>query len=115
MRHLALRRVREPVGEFLESSTIQRSDISARPHRALASPSERRGRMASGNEAVAESAVERMSPLQRVKAILGGSAGNLVEWYAWLAYSSFSLYIAKVFFPKGEQTAQLLQPAAIIA
>ena len=44
--------------------------------------------------------------LARLKAILGGSAGNLVEWYDWFAYASFSLYFAKVFFPKGDQTAQ---------
>ena len=53
--------------------------------------------------------------MSRVKAILGGSAGNLVEWYDWFAYASFSLYFAKVFFPKGDQTAQLLQTAAIFA
>jgi MHS family alpha-ketoglutarate permease-like MFS transporter len=53
--------------------------------------------------------------LTRLKAILGGSAGNLVEWYDWFAYASFSLYFAKVFFPQGDQTAQLLQTAAIFA
>ena len=51
----------------------------------------------------------------RLKAILGGSAGNLVEWYDWFAYSSFALYFAKHFFPKGDQTAQLLQAAAVFA
>ena len=51
----------------------------------------------------------------RARAILGGSAGNLVEWYDWFAYASFSLYFAKVFFPKGDQTAQLLQTAAVFA
>jgi len=30
---------------------------------------------------------------QRLRAILGGSAGNLVEWYDWFAYASFSLYL----------------------
>jgi MHS family alpha-ketoglutarate permease-like MFS transporter len=53
--------------------------------------------------------------VERLKAILGGSAGNLVEWYDWFAYASFSLYFAKVFFPRGDQTAQLLQTAAIFA
>jgi MHS family alpha-ketoglutarate permease-like MFS transporter len=56
-----------------------------------------------------------LTPMKRVKAILGGSAGNLVEWYDWFAYSSFSLYFAQHFFPKGDQTAQLLQAAAIFA
>jgi MHS family alpha-ketoglutarate permease-like MFS transporter len=57
----------------------------------------------------------RSATLARLKAILGGSAGNLVEWYDWFAYASFSLYFAKVFFPQGDQTAQLLQTAAIFA
>ena len=56
-----------------------------------------------------------LSPLARARAILGGSAGNLVEWYDWFAYSSFALYFAKHFFPKGDQTAQLLQAAAVFA
>jgi len=51
----------------------------------------------------------------RLGAILGGSAGNLIEWYDWFAYAAFSLYFAKTFFPKGDQTAQLLQTAAIFA
>ncbi|RFS22008.1 MFS transporter [Chitinophaga silvatica] len=51
----------------------------------------------------------------RVKAILTGSAGNLVEWYDWYIYSTFSLYFAPVFFPKGNYTAQLLNTAAIFA
>jgi len=54
-------------------------------------------------------------PLKRLSAILGGSAGNLVEWYDWFAYAAFSLYFAKVFFPKGDATAQLLQTAAVFA
>jgi MHS family alpha-ketoglutarate permease-like MFS transporter len=57
-----------------------------------------------------------LSPLARLRAILGGSAGNLVEWYDWFAYASFSLYFSKVFFPAaGDQTAQLLKTAAIFA
>ncbi|THD56051.1 MFS transporter [Phenylobacterium sp.] len=60
-------------------------------------------------------ATERMAPLKRIKAILGGSAGNLVEWYDWFAYSSTSLYFAAHFFPKGDATAQQLQTAAIFA
>ena len=51
----------------------------------------------------------------RLKNILGGSAGNLVEWFDWYVYSAFALYVAPSFFPKGDQTAQLLQTAAIFA
>jgi MHS family alpha-ketoglutarate permease-like MFS transporter len=56
-----------------------------------------------------------MTSLGRIRAILGGSAGNLVEWYDWFAYSAFTLYFADHFFPKGDRTAQLLQAAAIFA
>jgi MHS family alpha-ketoglutarate permease-like MFS transporter len=55
------------------------------------------------------------TPLQRVRAILAGSAGNLVEWYDWYAYAACALYFAPVFFPKGDPTAQLLQTAAVFA
>ena len=51
----------------------------------------------------------------RLKSILGGSIGNLVEWYDWYAYSAFALYFSKVFFPKGDATAELLNTAAIFA
>lgn len=52
---------------------------------------------------------------RRLRSIVGGSAGNLVEWYDWYAYSAFTLYFAKVFFPKGDQTAQLLSASAVFA
>jgi MHS family alpha-ketoglutarate permease-like MFS transporter len=51
----------------------------------------------------------------RLTSILGGSVGNLVEWYDWYVYSAFSLYFAKVFFPPASQTAQLLNAAAVFA
>jgi MHS family alpha-ketoglutarate permease-like MFS transporter len=51
----------------------------------------------------------------RLKSIFGGSIGNLVEWYDWYVYSAFSLYFAGAFFPKGSQTAQLLNTAGIFA
>jgi MFS transporter, MHS family, alpha-ketoglutarate permease len=52
---------------------------------------------------------------RRLRNIIGGSAGNLVEWYDWYAYTSLSLYFASSFFPKGDRTAQLLSTAAIFA
>ena len=51
----------------------------------------------------------------RLKNIVGGSAGNLVEWFDWYVYSAFALYFAPAFFPKGDATAQLLNTAAIFA
>lgn len=58
---------------------------------------------------------EAMSPARRLRNIVGGSAGNLVEWFDWYAYAAFTLYFAPVFFPKGDSTAQLLSSAAIFA
>lgn len=51
----------------------------------------------------------------RLKSIIGGSAGNLVEWYDWYVYAAFTLYFAPVFFPSGNQTAELLSAAAVFA
>jgi MFS transporter, MHS family, alpha-ketoglutarate permease len=52
---------------------------------------------------------------QRLINIVGGSAGNLVEWFDWYVYAAFALYFAPSFFPKGDQTAQLLSTAAVFA
>jgi MHS family alpha-ketoglutarate permease-like MFS transporter len=52
---------------------------------------------------------------RRLKAIVVGSSGNLVEWYDFYIYSAFALYFAGAFFPTGSQTAQLLNTAAIFA
>jgi len=56
-----------------------------------------------------------LSMPERIKAILIGSSGNLVEWYDFYVYAAFSLYFAKAFFPEGDRTAQLLNTAAIFA
>ena len=51
----------------------------------------------------------------RLRSIIGGAAGNLVEWYDWYVYSAFALYFAPIFFPSGDATAQLLNAAAVFA
>ncbi|RZJ88045.1 MAG: MFS transporter, partial [Brevundimonas sp.] len=56
-----------------------------------------------------------MSPARRLRNIVGGSAGNLVEWFDWYAYAAFTLYFAPVFFPSENPTAQLLSAAAVFA
>lgn len=61
---------------------------------------------------VATSQLDRKT---RFKSILGGSAGNLVEWYDWYVYAAFTLYFAHVFFPEGNETVKLLQAAAVFA
>jgi metabolite-proton symporter len=52
---------------------------------------------------------------QRIWAIFGSSSGNLVEWFDFYAYAFTALYFAPAFFPKGNQTTQLLQTAAVFA
>ncbi|MDO9363937.1 MAG: MFS transporter, partial [Sphingopyxis sp.] len=54
-------------------------------------------------------------PRKRLVSIVGGSLGNLVEWYDWFAYAAFAIYFAPVFFPQADPTAQLLNSAAIFA
>lgn len=51
----------------------------------------------------------------RLKAIIGGSVGNLVEWYDWYAYAAFALYFSNSFFPGDDPTAQLLNTTGIFA
>ncbi|MGW2340505.1 MFS transporter [Streptomyces sp. NPDC001661] len=56
------------------------------------------------------------SPPSRVTAnVVRGCLGNLIEWYDWFAYATFSVYFAPVFFPEGSQTAQLLSTAVVFA
>jgi MHS family alpha-ketoglutarate permease-like MFS transporter len=56
-----------------------------------------------------------MSESKRIKSILGGSAGNLVEWYDWYAYAAFTAYLAPHYFPKGDPVATQLNAWAIFA
>lgn len=56
-----------------------------------------------------------MNSASRLRSILGGSAGNLVEWYDWYVYSAFSLWFAPVFFSAGDRTSELLGAAAVFA
>lgn len=51
----------------------------------------------------------------RIKAVVGGSIGNLIEWYDWYVYTSFSIYFASVFFPSDDQTTRFLYAAVILA
>ena len=62
-----------------------------------------------------QSAPSASDMARRIKAILAGSSGNLVEWFDFYAYSAFALYFSKSFFPDGDQTAQLLGTAGIFA
>lgn len=52
---------------------------------------------------------------QRLRNVLGGSAGSFVEWFDWFAYASFAIYFSRAFFPHDDQTAQLLNAAFVFA
>ena len=54
-----------------------------------------------------------VTAVRRLRSIMAGSAGNLVEVYDWFAYASFAIYFAPVFFPHGDRTLQLLNAAAV--
>ncbi|RQO53683.1 alpha-ketoglutarate permease [Paucibacter sp. KBW04] len=69
---------------------------------------------AAASGAPASSAPERIDA-SRLKAILVGSAGNLVEWYDFYCYAAFSLYFANSFFPAQDATAQMMSTAGIFA
>lgn len=58
---------------------------------------------------------ENIENRKRIKAIVASSSGNLVEWYDFYAYSFLALYFASSFFPKGDQTTQLLAAAGVFA
>jgi len=59
--------------------------------------------------------VSTLDTSHRLKAIIGGSIGNLVEWYDWYTYAAFALYFSPHFFPHSDATAQLLNTAGIFA
>lgn len=65
--------------------------------------------------AIPRTTTTEISTSERIKAIIGGSIGNLVEWYDWYAYAAFAIYFSASFFPNGNQTAQLLNTAGIFA
>jgi MHS family alpha-ketoglutarate permease-like MFS transporter len=55
----------------------------------------------------------RLAETNRLRSILAGSTGNLVESFDWFAYAAFGLYFSKVFFPDADRTTQLLNTAAV--
>ena len=52
---------------------------------------------------------------RRLKAIVVGSIGNLVEWYDFYAYAAFSLFFAGAFFPGSNPVVQQLNAAMLFA
>ena len=62
-----------------------------------------------------EASERELTREQRIRAVVAGSAGNLVEWYDFYVYAFTALYFAASFFPKGDRTAQLLNVAGVYA
>lgn len=59
--------------------------------------------------------MKHLTTSQRLRSIIRGSIGNMIEWYDWYVYAAFSIYFAHAFFPHGDLTAQLLDTSAIFA
>ncbi|ACA17362.1 metabolite/H+ symporter, major facilitator superfamily (MFS) [Methylobacterium sp. 4-46] len=51
----------------------------------------------------------------RIRAIIGSSSGNLVEWYDFYAYAFTAIYFKDAFFPGADPTVQLINTAAVFA
>ncbi len=67
------------------------------------------------SDAPAQAAAAERIDLRRLRAILVGSIGNLVEWYDFYCYAAFSLYFSSAFFPAQDPTAQMMSTAGIFA
>ncbi|WP_233342895.1 MFS family transporter [Burkholderia cepacia] len=67
-------------------------------------------------EALNNSAIARGTETRQcIKAIVGASSGNLVEWFDFFVYSYCSIYFAHAFFPSGNPSTQLLNTAGVFA
>ncbi len=62
-----------------------------------------------------DSTTGRADGQQHWKKIWVGSAGNMVEWFDWYAYSVLTIYFAPVLLPGHSRTAELLSAALIFA
>lgn len=52
---------------------------------------------------------------QRLRAILAGSAGNLIEWYDFYIYAFTALYFSSAFFPESDALVQVMATSGIFA
>ncbi len=56
-----------------------------------------------------------MSPWRRLYNILGGSAGNFVEWFDWFVYGAFVIYFSAAFFPADDPVIQQMNAWFVFA
>lgn len=59
--------------------------------------------------------MQNLSQKQIAANIVKGSLGNMIEWFDWYIYASFTVYFAPSFFPSTNQTAELLSAAGVFA
>lgn len=52
---------------------------------------------------------------RRIRAVVIGSIGNLVEWYDFNAYAAFSIYFASSFFPNKDPVVEVLNASLLFA
>jgi metabolite-proton symporter len=62
-----------------------------------------------------EAQADTLASGARLKAIIAGSAGNLIEWYDFYVYAFTALYFSSQFFPKSDPLAQLMATSGIFA
>ena len=56
-----------------------------------------------------------MDPRIRLRIIVAGSIGNLLEWYDFAIYGYFAAQIGRAFFPKEDAVAQVLAAFGVFA
>ncbi|WP_232492386.1 MFS transporter [Novosphingobium kaempferiae] len=57
----------------------------------------------------------QLTDAMRLRAIVAGSAGNLIEWYDFYVYAFTALYFSSEFFPKSDALVQVMATSGIFA
>lgn len=60
-------------------------------------------------------AAPRLTDAMRLRAIVAGSAGNLIEWYDFYVYAFTALYFSSSFFPESDPLVQIMATSGIFA
>jgi MFS family permease len=59
--------------------------------------------------------IRKLSHAQRIRAIVAGSAGNLIEWYDFYIYAFTALYFSAAFLPTSDPLVQVMATSGIFA
>ncbi|MFC0204039.1 MFS transporter [Novosphingobium soli] len=60
-------------------------------------------------------AAPQLTDAMRLRAIVAGSAGNLIEWYDFYVYAFTALYFSAEFFPESDPLVQVMATSGIFA